>query len=403
MSLLSGIRTLDDLDLENKKVLLRTDLDAPLGKSGALLAQERIAAALPTISKLRKAGATVIVASRFGELRKEQSDPSKAPSIEPAAAKLSELCGADVLLPDSCAGDAVKKVLSSLRAGQICVLENLARENDRGPEHEAFARKLIRFVDAYVADSVRALAVESATTTVLPRLVDDRAAGITMMKELQALSRIRAEVDPPRILIWGGNSLSGRLELMETLAQSAEKIFLVGVAANTMLLARGHALGKTAVETEYLAGARTLHERWGHKMVLPVDLAVAESTKATASEIRPVSDVGRAQMALDLGPESLELIAASVARANTVIWCGNAGFYRSQPFAQGTRKLCETLAASSAFTLVTGDDSVAAVHAIAPELAPQIDCVAGGGNAALSILNNNKLCGLEALRGQIDD
>lgn len=398
MSILSDIQSIDELDLENQRVLLRADLDAPLTKGGAWLDDTCIRAAVPTIKKLQAAGAQVLVASRFGDARRDAS--KKAPSIEPAAARLGELLETDILLPDACTGDSVKKVLTEMRSSQVCVLENLALDADCETDAEAFARRLLDHADVFVADSLRVLSQASATTTILPRLMEHRAAGVSLMRELSAAARVQSKIDPPRLVIWGGNSLSQRLDTLRALVDERTRVALVGVAANTMLRALGNGMGRSALEESYLAGARTLAEQLGERLVLPVDLRVATSPRDTEFTDRPVDELREREMALDLGPRSLAQLERLVSTSRTIIWCGTAGFHKSETFAQGTRRICELLAVADAFTLVAGDDSVAATHSVGgPELASRIDCVSLGSETTLSLLKDNQLPGLSALRG----
>lgn len=398
MSILSDIQSIDELDLENQRVLLRADLDASLTKGGAWLDDACIAAAVPTIKKLQAAGAQVLVASRFGDARKDTS--KKPPSIEPAAARLGELLDADILLPDACTGDSVKKVLAEMRGSQVCVLENLALDADCETDAEAFARRLLDHADVFVADSLRVLGKASATTTIVPRLMERRAAGVSLMRELSAVARIQSKIDPPRLVIWGGNSLSQRLDTLRALVDEHTRVALVGVAANTMLQALGKNMGSSALEEPYLAGARTLAERLGDRLVLPVDLRVAGSPRDTQSTDRPAGDLRQREMALDLGPRSLEQLERLVGASQTVVWCGSAGFHKSETFAVGTRRICQLLADADAFTLVAGDDSVAATHSVGgQELASRIDCVSLGSETTLSLMKDNQLPGLTALRG----
>ncbi len=401
MLLLDEIQTLDDLDLENQLVFLRTDLDAPLDKDGKITDNTRIVAAVPTIKKLQQLGARIVVASRFGEatrpLKKKRS--ASAPSIEPAAALLSELCECEVLLPDGCVGDSLKKVLLNLRTTQICVLENLLTEEEGGRPAEAIARELMGHVDVYVADSVRALSLDSATTSEMPRLMEFRAAGQQMMKELQCIARIRSGIDAPRVLIWGGNSISDRVDVLKRLAQSATHVVMVGVAGNTMQRALGGFVGTSTIEEDYLAGARTLAEQLGPKLVLPEDVLAANSTKATEPEVYPADEIPADLMALDIGPKTQAKIRELIAHAGTVIWCGTVGFHKSPAFSQGTRSVGDAMIDTSAFTMIIGDDSVAAARTLMDDSLQSIDCVALGGPATLALLDENKLTALEALRG----
>lgn len=401
MTTSSPAELLTDLELDNQRVFVRTDLDAPIDRSGTLTDFSRIEAAVPTIRALASAGARVLVASRFGEFKVPGSgvEGAQAPSIEPAALRLAELLGMDVLLPDGCTGDSVKRVITSLREGQVCVLENLCREYDQGPGRETLARQLLDYVDVYMADSLRALAIESASTTILPRLLQSRAPGLALQAELAHIQRIRSLADQPRLLIWGGNALSARLPLLHQLADDKTTVFLVGVAANTLLRARGGELGRSSVEQGYLAGARTLAEQLGPRLKAQVDVYAAESPRAEAAEIMGSSEIPESHLALDIGPETTALLQQEIARAGLVMWCGVPGLYREETFARGTRALTEMCSAAEAFTVVLGDDTVSAARSVARDAAKSIDYLADGGEAALALLRDIKLPGLLALRG----
>lgn len=397
----SAVQLFADLELENQRVFLRTDLDAPVDRSGQVLDDSRIALAVPTIRALVESGARVVVGSRFGEHKAPGSgvEGPSAPSIEPAASCLAQHLGMDVLLPDGCTGDSVKRVITQLREGQICVLENLCREQDLGANREVLARQLLDYVDAFMADSLRVLSLESATTTVLPRLLQSRAPGLALQAELESIQRIRSTIDQPRLVVWGGNALSPRLPLLHQLVGEKTTVFLVGVAANTLLKAQGGALGRSNVEEAYLAGARTLAGQLGDRLKAQVDVLAAEGPRGGISRVTGASDLLESELALDIGPETRRSLEAEIARAGTVIWCGVPGLYREETFAGGTRALTDLLSASEAFTVVLGDDTVGAARSVAKEAAARIDYLASGGDATLALLRDIKLPGLLALRG----
>ncbi len=256
-SLLAGLATLDTVEVENQRVFVRTDLDVPLNKNGTLQDDAAIRRAIPTIKRLVESGARVIVASTFGKGRRAAA-PGKAPassrrpsemphaSIEPAAARLSELSGYEVHLPDACVGDSVKKVIGELREGQICVLENLSTEEEDERSDEAFARDLLAYCDVYVNDALSACEGESATTTLLPRLVEKRVAGPALYAELEAVSRILG-TRGPLTLILGGSKLTDKLELLNNLMPRVTHLAVAGVPANTLIRARGGAMGTSHV------------------------------------------------------------------------------------------------------------------------------------------------------------
>lgn len=397
----STAELLADLELENQRVFVRTDLDAPVDRAGQLTDLSRIEAAVPTIRALAAAGARIVIGSRFGEFKAPGTgiEGPDAPSIEPAALALAELAGMEVLLPDGCTGDSVKRVITQLREGQICVLENLCREHDHGPQRETLARQLLDYVDVFMADSLRALPFESATTTILPRLLQSRAPGLALRAELAHVQRIRAFSDQPRLIIWGGNALSPRLSLLHQLVDDKTTVFLVGVAANTLLRARGGALGRSAVEQSYLAGARTLAEQFGERLKAQRDVLTAEGPRSGTPVISSASEVPDEHLALDIGPETIRLLEQEIARAGLVIWCGAPGLYREETYSSGTRALTEMLARAEAFTVVLGDDTVTAARSVARDAAKHIDYLADGGDAALALLRDIKLPGLLALRG----
>lgn len=401
MTTSSTAEVLADLELENQRVFVRADLDAPLDRSGQITDASRIEAAVPTIRALAAAGARVIVGSRFGEFKAPGSgdEGPDAPSIEPAASALAEHLGMEVLLPDGCTGDSVKRVVTQLREGQVCVLENLSREYDLSTGRETLARQLLDYVDVFMADSLRVLGLESATTTVLPRLLPTRAPGLALHAELAKIQRIRSFADQPRLLIWGGNALSPRLPLLHQLVDDKTTVFLVGVAANTLIRARGGQLGRSSVEQGYLAGARTLAEQLGSRLMTQVDVLTAESPRSTAPSVTGAGDVPEGHLALDIGPATQRALEQEIERAGLVIWCGTPGLHREETYAGGTRALTEALARAEAFTGVVGDDTVTAARSVAKDATKHIDYLADGGEAALALLRDIKLPGLLALRG----
>lgn len=398
--LLSGLATLDDVEVENQRVLLRGDLDVPVDKKGEILDDVPIRRLVPTVRRLVEAGARVIVASTFGSSRRGAE--GSAPSIEPAAARLGELSGLEVHLPDDCVGDSVKKVINDLRDGQICVLENLALHPEEGRADEGFARHLMAYCDVFVNDSLSTCEGESSTTTLLPRLLEHRVTGPSLYAELLAVLRIQNPVRP-LTLVLGGSRLTDKLDVLQTLLPRCQHLCVAGVPANTMLRARGGALGASHVEESYLAGARTLMDRASGKLVLPVDLIAAPSVRATTGRPVAAGQLDPAEVALDLGPASIAAIREKILESGSVLWWGTIGFHKNPAFVEGTRAVLEALADSPAFTLVVGDDSVSAAYAVTPERLSDIDCLAGGGRATLALLAGKKLPGLEALRGMGHD
>jgi phosphoglycerate kinase len=401
--MLSGIAKLSELELENLRVFVRANLDAPLDKSGAVHDPWLVDRLLPTLSLLAEKGARVIVGTRVGDSRDAPSEGANeaAISVEPVAAALAERGKLEVLIPDAATSESVRKVVESLKPGRVCVLENLAREEDTGHGAQAFSRYLFGQVDAYVGDSLRALAFESATGTLLPRFIEVKAPGLGLEAELGAYARLRSQIDSPRLLVWGGNSLTARIDVLESLLRTVDQVAFVGVPANTMLKAIGHDVGTSKTEEDALPLARTLYERLGSRLLLPVDALVGMSPRASHSEVRAVRSIRERDAILDLGPGTFDSLEKEIRNAGAVIWCGAVGLHYNPVFAQGTRRLVSAMAETRAFTVVVGEDSVAAARAVAPELTSLLDCLSEGGQASLALLTGKKLQGLDALRGPI--
>lgn len=413
-SLLSGLATLDGVEVENQRVFLRTDLDAPTNKAGEIIDDAPIRRAVPTIKRLVESGARVIVASSFGKAKRtapasgkaprseRNPDRSAPPSIEAAAALLSEFSGYEVHLPDACIGDSVKKVIGDLREGQICVLENLLSEPHDQDADEAFARSLLAYCDVYVNDALSTCEGESATTTILPRLLEHRVTGPALYAELEAVSQVLG-TRGALTLILGGSKLTDKLELLNNLLPRTAHLCVAGVPANTLVRARGGAMGTSHVEDTYLAGARTLIEQTFSQLVMPQDFVVAPSVKAERGQVVAAGDLANTEAAVDLGPATVASIVEKIGLSQTVLWLGTIGFHKNPAFAEGTRAIAEAMINSSAFTMVAGDDSVAAARATCPERVSELGCLSGGGGATLALLAGKKLPGVEALRGIVHD
>lgn len=413
MSIITGLQTYDfndeedEFDIENKRVLVRVDLDAPTNKSGQIMDRSAIKLAAQTIRPLLKRGAKIIVATRIGELQKGPGVPDKKgkpPSVIEAAAILGEELEVEVIVPDSCAGEAVKKVIAGLREKQICVIENLAREGDVGQRKEAFARELLPFADIFIADSLKALAIESATTTEIPRLLELAYLSPRLLQELRSIAKVDNVLDPPFLLVLGGAHLDRDLPLLHRLARKASAIFVGGVAAHTLLKSQGNEMGQSALEADFIAGGRTLTDLWGSKLHLPQDLVVSASPRNPNHEVVSSSGVPSDRMALDIGPKTCENLRKLIDQAGTILWLGGIGFHKVPAFSHGTASLMRHLADASGFTMVAGSDTVAAAREVSESLPDfqlsQLDCISTGGAATIALLSQSKLPGLEALRGK---
>ncbi|HJL19649.1 MAG TPA: phosphoglycerate kinase [Sandaracinaceae bacterium LLY-WYZ-13_1] len=396
MGLLDGIKRIEDLDVDGRRVFVRVDFNVPL-HDGRVTDDTRIRAALPTIRYLLENGARPVLASHLGR-PKGEAKPEL--SLEPAGTRLAELLDCEVLLADDCVGDGPRKVVSDLRDGQVALLENLRFHPEEKANDEGFAKELARLGEAYVNDAFGAAHREHASVSALPKVMRDRAAGRLMEKELGALGTLRDDPPKPYVAVLGGAKVSDKIGVLEALLGRVDSLVIGGAMANTFLAAQGREMGKSLVEEEKLALARTILQRAEERSVdllLPVDLVVAPDVSASSGRTVPVTELGEEDMALDVGPQSVKRFAEAVEDAAAVFWNGPMGLFENEPFSHGTFGVAEAVAGARGFTVVGGGDSVAAVTRA--NMADRFDHVSTGGGASLELLEGRKLPGVEALRG----
>lgn len=394
--MLEGIRSVRDLDLEGRRVFVRVDFNVPLA-DGKVSDDTRIRAALPTIQLIMERGGRPVLASHLG---RPDGKPNPKYSLEPAGARLAELLGAEVLLADDCIGDGPRKVVMDLREGQVALLENLRFHPEEEANDEGFAKELARLGEVYVNDAFGAAHRAHASVSALARLMRDRAAGLLMERELDALGKLRDEPTRPYVAVLGGAKVSDKIAVLEALLARVDTLVIGGAMANTFLAAQGRAMGKSRVEEDKLALARTILSRAEERKVellLPLDVVVAESLDATSGRVVAVTDVGPDDMALDIGPASVKRFAAPMQTAKVVFWNGPMGYFESEPFSHGTLGVARAIGDAPGFTVVGGGDSVAAVEQA--KMTDLFDHVSTGGGASLELLEGRKLPGVEALRG----
>ena len=396
MSILEGIRSIRDLPLEGRRVFVRVDFNVPL-EGGKVADDTRIRAAIPTLKLAIERGARVVIASHLG---RPKGGPDPKYSMLPAGQKLAELMGVEVLLADDCIGDGPRKVVSDLREGQIACLENLRFHPEEEKNDEAFARELAKLCDCYVNDAFGAAHRAHASVQALPRLMRDRGAGLLLESELAALGRLRADTPHPYVAMLGGAKVSDKIAVLEALLARVDGLIIGGAMANTFLAAKGVPMGKSLVEEDKLPLARTILARAAERkveVVLPEDVVVAEALDATSGRVAKLDEIAPNEMALDIGPRSVELFAKAFSGAKAIFWNGPMGLFEKEPFAAGTRGVATAMGAlSGAFTVVGGGDSVAAVQEAG--LAERFTHVSTGGGASLELLEGRKLPGVEALR-----
>ena len=390
------MRTLEDLgDLEGKRVLVRVDFNVPL-EEGRITDDTRIRAALPTISELRRRRARLVLVSHLG--RPKDREPEL--SMRPAADRLAELTGADVTLAPAVVGDDVRAFVENLNPGDVLVLENVRYEPGETENDQELAAELASLADVYIDDAFGAAHRAHASTEGVAHLVQDRAAGLLLEREVSTLMKLLESPEPPLVAVLGGAKVSDKIAVIERFLSLAETILIGGAMCFPFLAARGHSVGNSLCDPDDVAlAARTLETASsgdGAAIELPVDLVVADrlAEEAQAQTIDGV-DVPEGLMGLDIGPRTAEAYGRWIAAAGTVFWNGPMGAFELAPFAAGTRAVAEAVADAAGLTVVGGGDSAAAINAFG--LADRVTHLSTGGGAALELIEGKPLPGLEAL------
>ncbi len=409
-SYLARIRSIKELPIENKRVFVRVDFNVPLEHEAAgeqrdrtktsITDDSRIKEALPTIKHALERGARVILGSHLG--RPKAGKDNRLLSLEPVAARLAQLLGIDVVLPEDCIGDAAKKVVYDLRAGQVCLLENLRFHEEEEQDDEGFARELAAHAEIYVDDAFGAVHRAHASVHGMAKLFRDRGCGFLLEKEIAALGKLVTGADKPYVAVLGGAKVSDKIAVIESLLQQIDTLVIGGAMANTFLAARGANLQASKVEGDKLPLARTLLEKAQQKKVkvlLPLDVVVAKGLEASSGQTVDASAIPEGTMALDIGPTSGGGVRAarSTGRrpsSGTGRWVSSRR-RRSRPAPSG---VAQAMGESAAFTVVGGGDSAAAVHAAGGGIAEKMKHISTGGGASLELLEGKKLPGIEVLR-----
>jgi phosphoglycerate kinase len=389
------LRSLNDVDTGGRAVFMRVDFNVPL-EGSQVPDDTRIRAAIPTIRAIMERGGRVVLASHLGRPKGKRKPEF---SVEPAAQRLAELMNVEVLLADDCIGDGARKVVSDLRDTQVAMLENLRFHPEEEADDEGFARELAKLADVYVNDAFGASHRAHASVHALPKLMAQRAAGLLVLKEVSALEKLRTNAEHPFVAVLGGAKVSDKIEVIESLLERVDELLIGGAMANSFLAAQGLNVGKSRIEADKLALARSLMQKARERnvqLLLPVDVVVAESLEATSGKPTDVNAIRPEEMALDIGPRSVKNFGERLRRAKSVFWNGPMGLFETAAFAEGTFGIARALAECPGFTVVGGGDSVAAVQVAG--LADRYSHVSTGGGASLELIEGKKLPGIEVLR-----
>jgi phosphoglycerate kinase len=386
-------RSVSDADVRGKRVLVRVDFNVPL-RGDEVVDDTRIRAALPTIRLLLDRGAAVILASHLG---RPKGKPDPKYTIAPAAARLGELLGTPVVVASDVVGAEAQAAAKALRPGQVLVLENTRFEPGEEQNDPQLSQALASLADLYVNDAFGAAHRAHASTVGVTEHLPSYA-GLLLLKEVSVLSRLLDEPERPFVAILGGAKVSDKLAVISHLLERVDALLLGGGMANTLLLADSKEIGKSLAEPELVTEARELLAQArarGVDVLVPRDVIVAESIESTAFETVPSGAVPSGMAIFDIGPETVQEYCTRIASAGTVFWNGPMGVFEQTRFASGTIGIAHCVAASPAFTVVGGGDSIAAIEATG--VSSKIDHISTGGGASLELLEGRALPGIAAL------
>jgi phosphoglycerate kinase len=389
-------KTVRDIDVDGKRVLVRVDFNVPIDKeTGRILDDTRIRAALSTINYLRENHAKTLLVSHLG---RPDGKVVESVRMAPVAARLAELLGAPVSVATDVVGESAKDVAASLKPGDVGMVENVRFEPGEEKNDDALARALASFADIYVNDAFgtahRAHASTAGVAKHLPAV-----AGFLMEKEIDYLGRVVSDPEPPVAAIIGGAKISSKIGVLQHLLSKVNTLLMGGGMASTFLKARGLSVGASLVEDDQLDTARTIMDEATRRTValgLPVDAVVADRFAENAqARTVDVADVPDGWLILDIGPKTVASYEAKLRGARTVVWNGPLGVAEWPPFAQGSQAIARFLADSGATTVIGGGETVALVQDLG--LADRFSHVSTGGGASLEFLEGRELPGVAAL------
>jgi len=394
-------RSVEQLDVAGKRVLMRVDFNVPQDKEdpSVITDDSRIRKALKTIKYVREQGAKLVLMSHLGRPKGKVVDEFR---MDPVAKRLSELLGVQVKKLDDCIGPDVEKAVSEMKGGDVVLLENVrfhaAEESKDEAEMMGFAKELAKLGDVYVSDAFGAVHRAHASVAGVPKILTDAAAGYLLLKEIEYLGKVLKSPEHPLVLILGGAKVSDKIQVIENMLEKADKILIGGGMAYTFLKAQGKEIGGSLVEEDSLDFAKGLLEQAEEKGVdigLPVDHVVGREFKEDTETKVQQDCIAEGWMGLDIGPKTCNAFSDKLADAKMVVWNGPMGVFEMEPFAKGTRAIAEVLAASSATTIIGGGDTAAAVDVMG--LADRMSHVSTGGGASLEFLEGKELPGIAAL------
>ncbi len=389
-------QTIEDVNLRDKRVLIRADFNVPLDESLQITDDTRIRSTLPTINRAVDEGARVILCSHLGR-PKGPSDTKN--SLAPIAKRLQRLLGKEVAFAPDCIGPTAEALVAKMKPGDVLLLENLRFHSGEEKNDEAFSKALASLADVYINDAFGAAHRAHASIVGVTKFVKVCAAGYLLKKEIEYLEGAVANPMRPFVAILGGAKVSGKIGVIENLGKRVDKVIIGGGMAFTFIKAMGMEIGSSLVEDDMLDFARGIQEHAmsrGVKFYLPVDCVVAASREPGAeTKLVPVQEIPKGWCGLDIGPASVKLFSEAVQNAKTILWNGPMGLFETDAFSRGTFSLAHAVANAYALTIVGGGDTALAVHRAGES--ESMSFISTGGGAALELLEGKELPGLAAL------
>ena len=390
------MNTIRDIDISEKRILIRFDFNVPLDENREITDDTRIKGALPTIIHALEKSARIILASHLGRPKGKVMPEF---SLAPVAKHLEALLDCKVTFAPDCTGEAVSELVRQMQPKDILLLENLRFHPEEEKDGADFARQLAELCDIYINDAFAVSHRKNASVSAITRFAPVSVAGLLMEKEITYFNQAMKNPQRPLVAMVGGAKVSSKLGALENMLNAVDKIIIGGAMANTFLKSRGIDVGKSKVEDDLIDTAAGIIKKASDnniELLLPIDAVVALRLAADAPvKTVSVADIGPDEMALDIGPDTASLFKNALQDAKTIVWNGPMGAFETAPFSKGTLSMVNALAESSALTIVGGGDTDVAVHRAGK--AEQMSYISTGGGAFLTLLEGKPLPGLTAL------
>ncbi|OPY75233.1 MAG: Phosphoglycerate kinase [Syntrophorhabdus sp. PtaU1.Bin058] len=390
------MKSIDQVDINGKRVLIRVDFNVPLDENGNVTDDTRIKAHFPTINYCLDRNAKVVLMSHMGRPKGVRVDKL---SLKPVADRLSKLMGRGITFTDDCIGEKVEAAVAAMNEGDIVLLENLRFHIGDEKNDGEFARALARLCDVYVDDAFAVSHRKAASNTAITEFVKVCAAGFLLKNEIDYFQKAMGNPERPLAAIIGGAKVSDKIGVLENLIEKVDRLVVGGGMAFTFLNALGYEIGNSLCEKEMLDKARTIMDKAKAKNVklcLPVDCIVAEKASADAeTKVCKVEEIPKDGIGLDIGPATITLFSDSLKDAKTIVWNGPMGMFEIDKFSKGTYAVASSVAASGALSIIGGGDTDSAVHRAG--VSSRISYISTGGGAFLELLEGKTMPAVEAL------